>query len=268
MTTIDLGAYFERIGWRARARADLDTLAGLLRAHMARIPFENLDVLCGRRVRLDLEGVQRKLVAARRGGYCFEQATLFAAALEALGFRPLRHAARVVLHAARTDVPRTHMFLTVPLAEGTFVVDPGFGNLGAPFPVPLADGGETGPAPATHWMARDGPRWALHARSGDGTVTTWVSTLEEENARDFDMANHYVSTHPDSVFVNRLMLCALTDDGRVTVMNRDVTVWRAGETQARQLADRGELRELLARHFGFDFPEALALRVPSIPEWD
>jgi N-hydroxyarylamine O-acetyltransferase len=267
MTTLDLDAYFERIGWRARAQPDLDTLAGLLRAHMARIPFENLDVLRGRRVRLDLEGLQRKLVVARRGGYCFEQATLFAAVLEALGFRPARHAARVLLHAARTDVPRTHMFLTVPLAEGTFVVDPGFGNLAAPFPVPLADGGETGPAPATHWMIRDGPRWALHARSGDGIVTAWVSTLEEENARDFEMANHYVSTHPDSGFVNRLMLCARTDEGRVTVMNRDVTVWRAGEAQTRQLADRGELRELLARHFGFDFPEALALRVPSIPEW-
>lgn len=268
MTAIDLDAYFERIRWRGRARADLDTLAGLLRAHMARIPFENLDVLCGRRVRLDLEGLQGKLVAARRGGYCFEHATLFAAVLEALGFRPRHHAARVVIHAARADVPRTHMFLTVPLAAGTFVVDPGFGSLAPPFPVPLAGGGEASLAQATHAMVRDGPRWTLRARSGDRAVDAWVSTLEEENARDFEMANHYVSTHPDSGFVNRLMLRALTDDGRVTVMNREVTHWRAGETRTWQLADRGELRDLLGRHFGFDFPEALALRVPSIPEWE
>ncbi len=267
MTTLDLGAYFERIGWRERAQPDLETLAGLLRAHMARIPFENLDVLCGRRVRLDLAGLQGKLVAARRGGYCFEHATLFAAVLEALGFYPIRHAARVVLHAPRTEVPRTHMFLTVPLPEGTFVVDPGFGNLAPPFPVPLADRGEAGPAAATHWMARDGLRWALRARSGGQAVAAWVSTLEEENARDFEMANHYVSTHPDSGFVNRLMLRAITADGRVTVMNREVTRWRGGEAQSWQLADRGELRSVLARHFGFDFPEALALRVPSIPEW-
>jgi N-hydroxyarylamine O-acetyltransferase len=48
------------------------TLAGLLGAHMAHIPFENFDVLLGREVRLDPEGLQAKLVKARRGGYCFE----------------------------------------------------------------------------------------------------------------------------------------------------------------------------------------------------
>jgi N-hydroxyarylamine O-acetyltransferase len=91
--TLDLGAYLERIGWNGDARSDLATLAALLDAHMTRIPFENLDVLLGRGIRLDLDGLQRKLVDARRGGYCFEHATLFAAALEALGFAPIRHAA-------------------------------------------------------------------------------------------------------------------------------------------------------------------------------
>jgi N-hydroxyarylamine O-acetyltransferase len=267
MTSAALDAYFERVGWGARARPDLDTLTALLRAHMARIPFENLDVLCGRRVRLDLEGLHSKLVGARRGGYCFEQATLFAAVLEQLGFRPARHAARVVLYAARTEVPRTHMFLTVPLAEATFVVDPGFGGLAPLLPVPLVDGGDAGAGRSTHWMVRDGRHWTLRTRSDGHTVDAWVSTLEPENPIDFEVANHYTSTHPASPFVNRLMLRALTGDGRVAVMNREVTVRRADRVETLQLADRAALRDLLIRHFGFDFPEALALRVPSIPEW-
>ena len=69
-------------------------------------------------------------------------------------------------------------------------------------------------------------------------------------------------------YFERIGWGARTDDGRATVMNRDVTSWRAGEIRTWQLADRGELQELLARHFGFDFPEALALRVPSLPEWE
>jgi len=68
---------------------------------MAAIPFENLDVLLGRGIRLDLASVTAKLVTARRGGYCFEHGTLFQAALRALGIAATAHAARVLLVAPR-----------------------------------------------------------------------------------------------------------------------------------------------------------------------
>lgn len=264
---LDLDAYLERIGWHGEARAEFDTLAALLRAHMMRIPFENLDVLLGRTIRLDLDGLQAKLVRAHRGGYCFEHATLFAAALERLGFAPVRHTARVVLVAPRAAAPRTHMFLTVPLGQRTFVVDPGFGSLAPQVPVPLVDAAQAWHGSGAHWLARDGRYWVLRTRNDDRTLDCWVSTLEEDNLVDFDMGNHYTATHPASPFVNRLMLRASTADGHVTVMNRDVTHWRGNESTATQLADRAALRSLLAEYFGFDLPEVLQLRVPSIPEW-
>jgi N-hydroxyarylamine O-acetyltransferase len=264
---LDLDAYFERIQWGGDTRASFETLAGLLSAHMSRIPFENLDVLLGRRVRLDLEGIQEKLVRAHRGGYCFEHATLFAAVLDALGFAPERHAARVTLYVPRTQAPRTHMFLTVPLAEGTFVVDPGFGTLAPRVPIPLASGTRAGIDHETHWLIRDGQAWLLRADVGGETVDAWVSTLDAEHRVDFEMGNHYTSTYPQSPFVNRLMMRALTPDGRVTVMNRDVAVWRAGERESIELADRAALRALLNDSFGFDLPEVERLRVPSIPDW-
>jgi N-hydroxyarylamine O-acetyltransferase len=83
---IDLDAYFERIGWGGSTHATFHTLSDLIHAHMTAIPFENLDVLLGRSIRLDLEGIQDKLVRARRGGYCFEHSTLLASVLERLGF--------------------------------------------------------------------------------------------------------------------------------------------------------------------------------------
>ena len=61
---------------------------------------------------------------------------------------------------------------------------------------------------------------------------------------------------------------ALTADGRVTVMNRDVTIQRATGADSHELADRSALRSLLLEHFGFDLPEVETLRVPSIPEWN
>jgi N-hydroxyarylamine O-acetyltransferase len=264
---IDLDAYFERIGWQGPTNATFETLSGLVPAHMTAIPFENLDVLLGRPVRLDLEGVQAKLVRARRGGYCFEHGTLLAAVLERLGFRPLRHSARVTMMSPRSASPRSHMFLTVPLHEGRFVVDAGFGSLAAPFPVPLLDGEQTRTDDTTHWMARDGDLWMLRARSAGRTIDAWVSTLEEDHPVDFEMANHYVSTHSASPFVNRILMRALAADGRVTIMNRDVTLCRGNVAHASQLADRAALRALLVEHFGFDLPEVERIRVPSIEEW-
>ena len=112
-TTVGLDAYFQRIDWSGSRDPTLETLAGLIAAHTAHIPFENLDVLLGRTVCLDLESLQEKIVGGRRGGYCFEHAALFAAVLEALGFQVARHAARVVLFGPLAEAKRDHMFMTV-----------------------------------------------------------------------------------------------------------------------------------------------------------
>ena len=268
MGDIDLDAYFERIGWGGDTARNFETLAGLLDAHMRSIPFENLDVLLGRSIRLDPDGVQAKLVRARRGGYCFEHGTLFAAAIEQLGFAPGRHTARVVLITPRDEAPRCHMFLVVSLDGGEFVLDPGFGALAPRFPVPLIDRAAPPPAGATHWMERDGRWWVLKTRSAGKGVDAWVSTFDADSFIDFVVGNHYTATHPASPFVNRLMLRAFTIDGTISGMNRDITIRRGGEMQTLQLADRRALRELLAERFGFDLPEVERLRVPTIPEWD
>ena len=265
---IDLDAYFARIEWGGSTAPGYDALAGILLAHMSRIPFENLDVLLRRRIRLDLDGVQGKLVGARRGGYCFEHGTLLAAALERLGFHPVRHIARVVLELPRDQAARTHMFLSVALAEGTFVLDPGFGALAPHIPVPVSNGSEAPTGRETHWLARDEAGWTLRARTSETIVDCWFSPFERDNLVDFEMGNHYTSSHPASGFVNRIMMRALVAGGRVSVLNRGVSHVRAGGSESFQLADRSALRALLAEHFGIDLPEVERIRVPAIPEWD
>jgi N-hydroxyarylamine O-acetyltransferase len=264
----DIAAYLERIKWQGSLEATLPALTDLLRAHMRAIPFENLDVLLGRGIRVDLDGVFDKLVTARRGGYCFEHSTLLAAALEHAGFTPALHSARVVMLVPRSAAPRTHMFLSLAINGTTYVLDPGFGGHGPLVPLPLTEDRETREGPDVHRFARRDGEWSLEASIGGVMTPLWISSLEADSPIDFVVANHFTSTWPDSPFVNRLMLRALTSDGRVSVMNRDVTVLRGTAAEKRQLADRASLRSLLVEHFGFDLPEVERLRVPTLSEWN
>jgi N-hydroxyarylamine O-acetyltransferase len=261
--------YFDRIGFRKPLEPTLATLAGVLRAHMSRIPWENLDVLLGRGVSLDLDHVYGKLVAARRGGYCYEHATLLAAALRHLGFTPAAHAARVILVRPRHEAPRTHMFLTVAVGGVTYVLDPGYGGHGPLAPMPLVADALVRNGHDAHRLVRLDGDWVLEGEIDGAMKPLWTSTLEAEAPVDFVMANHFTSTYPQSPFVTMLLMRSVTADGRrVTVANRDVTFAKDGVFEKSRLPDRTALRTLLADHFGFDLPEAERLKVPTLPEWD
>lgn len=263
---LDLDAYLSRIGYSGPTKPDLVSLSGLLAAHMNAIPFENIDVLLGRPIRLDLDGVQKKIVTDRRGGYCFEQTTLFLAVLGALGFDVSARTARVILILKPDAAPRTHMYLTIRLPEGEFVADPGLGGMGCRAPVAL-DGTPAREGDELWSIRTEDRRRVLQMESPERRLDAWIAGFDEDNWIDFEVANHWCSTHPASPFVNRLMLRAMIPGGRLTVMNRDATIRANGATERFELADRAALRRLLRDTCGFDCPEIETISIPSAPDW-
>ncbi len=123
---MDLDAYFARVGFDGVRAPTFETLRDLHLAHAQTIPFENLNPLLGWRVPLDLPSVEEKLVRSGRGGYCFEQNGLLAAALRELGFQVTGLAARVLWDAAEDAIrPRTHMVLKIDLDGEPYIADVG-----------------------------------------------------------------------------------------------------------------------------------------------
>lgn len=266
MSAFDLDSYLARIEWDGPREPAFVTLAGVLRAHMTHIPFENLDVLLGRGIRIDLDSVYTKLVTARRGGYCFEHGVLLQSALSQLGFQPVVHTARVVLMRPRSEAALTHMFLTIDLDNQRWVLDPGFGGLAPLVPVPLApaavhDGRDV------HRMVDRGGEWVLEVELNGAWTPLWSSTLEPAEPVDFVMGNHFVSTFPTSPFVTTLMLRAITPTGRVSVANRALTRRHDGREEKQVIENRAELRTVLNEDFGFDLPEVERIQVPAVAEW-
>src|SRR4051794_3177600 len=111
---VDIGAYFERIGYTGSRAPTLETLAGIHLRHPQAIAFENLDPLLKRPISLLVEALSGKMLRAGRGGWCFEQNLLLRDVLESVGFRVTGLAARVLWNAPEGTVrARSHMLLKV-----------------------------------------------------------------------------------------------------------------------------------------------------------
>ncbi len=65
---LDVDAYLWRMGYDGDLKPTVETLRGLHRAHVAAIPFENLDIVLGRGVSLEMDAMQEKLIGRDRGG--------------------------------------------------------------------------------------------------------------------------------------------------------------------------------------------------------
>lgn len=225
---LDLEAYLAHIGATAQPPS-ADALAVLHRAHRRAFAFENLDVLLDQHRGVSLATVQAKFVGGTRGGYCFEQTTLLAAALDRLGYAVVRQLARVGHPSAS---PRTHLVAVVDLDGERLLCDVGFG-WSLLEPMPLRDGAE---------VEQDGWRFRITRREDRGTdlweLARWhhgawepLHWIDEAVVHpvDVELGHHWTSTHPRTHFRSSLMVSGLTTDGTLLGLSLDgVTERRPG----------------------------------------
>lgn len=250
----DLEPYLRRIGYSGPRSATLPVLSAPHELHESAIVFENFDVRLRRPIQLDLASLQYKLVARRRGGYCFEQNTLFAAALRALGFAALTLEARVRPEGAAAVLPRTHMILQVRLAEGDYLADVGFGGDGPLRPVPLD--GEVAEQPlAAYRVVREGKLHVLQRRRGAAWNDQYAFGLEPALPIDYVVANHFTATWPSSPFVNGSTLQRSTAAARYILRGHTYAVQTEAGDAVRQVPTE-EALALIRDVFGIDLPEA------------
>lgn len=257
-TAIDLDAYFNRIGFDGLRTPTLDTLRAIQLKHSETIPFENLNPLMGWPVSLDLESLQRKMVAEGRGGYCFEQNLLLKHGLDALGFDVTGLAARVLWNTPDGVVlPRTHMLLLVVLDGQRYIVDVGFGGVTLTGPLRLEpDVEQATPHEPFRLIAID-DEFIEQVKIGGHWVSLYRFDLTEQLLPDYEMANWYLSTHPDSRFVTGLLAARPAPDRRYALLNNQLTVhYRNGGRERRLLTGVADMRETLERSFYLVLPDA------------
>ncbi len=266
--SLNLDAYFARIKYSGGREPTIDVLSDLHRSHPAAIPFENLDPFFDRPVHVEPAAIESKLVASKRGGYCFEQNNLFYDVLITLGFVATPLGARVILRWSEGDPrpPLTHRLTLVRLPEGIFVADVGFGGLSPTAPLKLEHDGEQRTGHGAYRITRDGAVYEIQFRADDNWAGMYQFTLEPQTATDFEMSNWYTSTHPGSLFRQNLIASIIDGDCRRNLRNTRLTVRSRNKTEVRTIGDSRELDRTLKEDFGIDPPAPVETVWDRIPK--
>ncbi len=252
--------YLARLGIPDRPPATLDGLRRVHRAHVARIPYDNLSVMLGRPDPVAVEAGVARAAGGGRLGYCFQQNGAFGWLLGELGFsvsrrhghvwaRPedefgtaLNHLVLVVSGLPTDENPGGHWWADaglgegfaepLPLVRGDHEVDGWSFGIGAGFGA-QATGRPTGPAA---WTYRHLP---------GGVLGGIVVTSRDHSAAAVDAAHDVLSRSEDSPF-RRVVVAQRIDGPRlVTVRGLVHQVLTPTSRDQRDLTSYDEWRSAL-----------------------
>lgn len=257
MSRADADRYLARIGLqRSAATPDLAGMERLQRAHLANVPFENLDIVFADGVPHDRRRAFAKIVDSRRGGWCFELNGPFALLLREIGFDVVLLGAAVLLDGPSTVIE--HLALEVsggPDGLEPHLVDVGFGDS---FVRPLALN-RSGPQPG-------GPATFEFIASPHGTtLTEHVDGVPEARYRfkrvahrfdDFDAVAASLQVDPDKHWAKKPFATRLldTDSSDRVTLTHDRVKFRRDDVETERPVAADEWDGVLDDWFGIERP--------------
>lgn len=242
-------AYHERLGVGRPAQPGVAGLRALHAAHLESVPFENLDIHLGVPISLDPGALADKVLARRRGGFCYELNGLFAQLLVALGYRVTLRGARVWGDGG-FGPPLDHLVLAVR-CEGDpdeWLADVGFGSH------------SLHPLRAVAHLRQDDPGGVFRVEpAGDGDLdVVRDGTLQyrvEPHARslaDFEAMCWYQQSSPRSHFREGPLCSLQSARGRVTLSGRRLIRTERGVRHESVLGGDDEVLRTYRTVFGIE----------------
>ncbi|NNP70631.1 arylamine N-acetyltransferase [Acinetobacter sp. Ac_5812] len=263
--------YLKKLGFDGEFLPTLDHLKTLLNLHVQTIPFGNFSSFLGEEVSLEPNQLAQKLLLDGREGYCLEQSTLTRIVLTELGYEAFNVLGRVYYQSSPVSTPvRTHLVTLVRIDQQLFLYDPGFGGMTPTTVLSLDQIGETQQTPLEPF------RFVELAQSGlDVTVLTemtymlqvsihnqWINVYAinpQQQIADADalIANWYISTSPESLFTQYLMLSTANAEMRITLKDRVLRTHGKGNSDKKELSTFDEFEDVIKTVFRIDISQGM-----------
>lgn len=234
----------------SRSKPDIQLLATILRAHLARIPFENISKLyywktAGRNQLMDLAQYLDGIEQYHFGGTCYENNYHLHELLVYLGYD-------AVLRGADMSAPDVHLINLVRVEGREFVADIGYA---APFQAPL-------PRDLLHnfTLVRGDDRYVLEPKdpAGRSRLTLIRNGLPvhgyvvNPNPRNIDEFTQVIadSFRPQATFMNAVLLVRFDSDCSFVLHNMVYTETKGTRATRRDIESRDQLIARIEKEFG------------------
>jgi N-hydroxyarylamine O-acetyltransferase len=245
----ELQSYLSRIGYQGEAKVNMATVTSMMRCQLFSVPFENLDVQAGKVVSMVPEEIVEKILGRNRGGFCFELNGLFAMALQALGIPYQFVAARPMLYPEKR--PKTHMAIVLSMNGEKWLCDLGFGSYGIRAPMRLSQ--------LDVEVKQDNDSFML-SKNSDGELVlkalvegVWANQfafdLSAQDWVDFVPANYFSCTHPEAIFVRKLIIVLHNPAGRKIFSGHTLKIVENGKVEVQTVAPE-DINSVLLNQFG------------------
>lgn len=249
---MDARAYLRRIGIDEWLEPTAANLMRIQKAHLYSVPYENLDILLGRPIRLEKEALYEKIVVRRRGGYCFEVNELLGHLLRELGYGVTDLFGRFLRGESGIPMRRHHVLMVKCADDDTpWLADVGVGTGSPTLPVRMTEGAELQDGVVTYrLMKRDFFGWVLEEyKKGEwGPV---YSFTEEPNAPiDYLTASFWCEHAAESIFNKAAMVSLRTETGRRTIDGGEARIFDGNDVRVIALKDWAEKEKILREWFG------------------
>ena len=241
-----------------KSSLDLDFLNALQSKHIAQYNFNNIAVLLGQELPLDPESLFNKIVKRRRGGYCFEHNKLVFTVLSELNF-DVRLLLSKVVYNQDIEVARTHRVTLLTLAGEDYIVDSGFGHLGACFPVKIELGLVQKQGDAQYRINKnENGEYCYQVFKAVDFFTLYTFDFHHYTESDCLLGHFYSHKHPDAAFVNNLVVCRKFLNDIQSLRNNEFHHVKAGITQTTKIISVMQLHQLLIDVYLFDHDIAIS----------
>ena len=233
---IFLKKYLERIGIEGELHLDLETLKKLQKQHLINIPFENLDIIENKELKLDRDSLFTKIAEGKRGGICYELNGLFLMLLKEVGYDVKYILGRIREEGTDLD----HVLLLVNIDDEKYIVDVGFKD-NYLYPIKMVPNLIQENYRNKYKINKiDDDRYQLIKIVGVEETILYTFKTEEKRLSDFELRCKYFETTPNTYFTNNPFSAIEREDGKIFITDKKLTITKDDKIETKEIKSKDE----------------------------
>ena len=227
----------------------LQVLKKLQKAHLLKVPFENLDIIAKIPIDLNTEKLYHKIVINNRGGFCYELNGMFFYLLKTIGFKVKMVSGRVYNKKKGYGAEFDHMAIITRIKKNDYLTDVGFGEFAfAPLKIEVNKVQEDRRG-IFKIEEYDSKYLKVSKHDTNKWIPEYIFSMQSRELNEYENMCYYHQTSSDSHFTWKRICSLPTEKGRITITGNTLNITEGEDHTEKHINNENELKKYLKEYF-------------------